>query len=186
MNKKALLASLAVLLPLASCDDTNLYSTAYICRFMFRGDYHTTSILTRVLSNPGMYAKVTVQKKSGITHLLINSNGGDADEDVALTTEIENRFDYSNVGANQCIIIGCTTTGEYKAYDGQCPYCLENTSSTNHPLSWTNNGASVTCSKCDRVYNLNYDGISDDGNRLLQYSIRTDGGVYPIITVSNG
>lgn len=168
-----------------SCtNDSNLYTTSYLCRFMFRGDYHPTSLLTRVLDNYGMFVKVTVQKKSGITHLIVNPNSGDASEDIALTTEIESRFDYSYVGANQCIFIGCTTTGEWKAYDGQCPYCLENHTGTNFPLTWTNNGNSVECAKCKHTYNLNYDGISpDDDTRMLQYKVSTNGAV---ISVSNG
>jgi len=184
--KNVVLALLGAVVALAvcSCDNNeNRYSTAYLCHFMFRGDYHQTSIITRTLDNPGMYVNVKVQKKSGITHLIANPNNGGETEDIAMTTEIENRYDYSNVGANQCIIIGCTTTGEYRAYDGQCPYCLDNYSGVNFPLSWTNNGQSVVCSKCKRTYNLNYDGISDDGNRMLQYSLRTSG---LVITVSNG
>lgn len=183
--RKAVIASLCAIMAIAvcSCADTdNRYSTAYVCNFMFRGDYHPTSIIARTLSNPGMYVKVTVQKKSGITHLIANPNSGSENEDIALTTEIENRYDYSNVGANQCIIIGCTTTNEWRAYDGQCPYCLESNSGVNFPLTWTNNGQSVECAKCARTYNLNYDGISDDGNRMLQYNVRSNGSV---ITVNN-
>lgn len=172
-----------VLLTISACTESeNRFSTNYPCRFMFRGDYHPTSVLNRVLNNPGMFVKVTILEKSGLTHLIVDSYGGSNNEDIPLTTEIENRWNYSNVGANQCIIIGCTTTNEWRAYDGQCPYCMETYSGTNFPLTWTNNGNSVLCGKCKRSYNLNYDGISNEGERLLQYNVRSNGSV---MTVTN-
>jgi len=187
MMKKVLFASLiAVVLMFASCTEDNRYSTDYVCNFMFRGDYHTESILASVLKNSGIYVNVKVQKKLGLTNLVVKANSG-KEEEILLQTEIENRFDYSNVGANQCIFIGCTVTNEWRAYDGQCPYCLENKSGYDHPLSWTDNIYEVKCAKCNRTYNLNYEGISDDGYRMLQYNVRsTEVGTGSIITVTNG
>lgn len=182
MRKTRTIALAIVTMLIAACNEQNRFSTAYMCRFMFRSDYHPTTLLARVLNNMGMFVKVTIQNKNGITNLNVSPNDGNASEDIPLTTELEKRYDYSNVGANQCIIIGCTTSGEWRAYDGQCPYCLDNYSGTNFPLSWTNSGNAVQCAKCKRTYNLNYDGISDDGNRLLQYNVRSDG---TIITVTN-
>lgn len=187
MRKLKILLTMFALCLLSACTEDNLYTTAYPCSFLFRGDYHSDCILNRVVDNPGMFVKVTVTSKLGVPTLNISPNTGDATEEIMLTTEIESRFDYSNVGADNSIILGCTVTGDLKAYDAQCPYCLESNSGTDYSLTWTNNGNSVVCDNCSRTYNLNYDGISDDGNRLLQYKMRvTAATVGKIITVSNG
>lgn len=185
MNRSTAATLLTVALAglLTACTETdNRFSTSYACRFMFNAQLHATSILTRVLDNPGMFARVKVEKRSGIVHLLVSPNTKDAEEDIALTTEEESRvYQTINVGANQSIFIGCNTTGEWRAYDAQCPWCLENYSGNNYPLTWTS-GSVVECARCKRTYNLNYDGISTDGSRMLQYKVRSNG---TVITVTN-
>ena len=111
---------------------------------------------------------------------MVYPSNGDSNEDIALTTEIENnRVYYDDMGANGQLIVGCTPFGEWRAYDRQCPYCLDNTSSLSHPLTWTSNSQSVECNDCHRVYNLS-SGISDDGKRLKEYRIQTNGTVIQI------
>ena len=164
------------LILLTSCStDGNRYSTAYPCNFTFYASYHQTSILARVLDNPGLFVWIEVKKKAGVNHLYVHPNNGDIQEDIALTTEIENnRLNYDNMGANGQLIVGCTPFGEWRAYDRQCPFCLDNTSTTSHPLAWTANGQSVSCSRCQRTFNLT-SGISNDGERLKEYRIQTNG-----------
>lgn len=175
------LAAGAALL-LAACEKgENRYSMDYPCNFIFRADYHRTSILARVFDNPGMFVCVKVQRKSGITHIIAEPNTGAENEDIALTTEIENRYNYDNIGADKSLIIGCSTTNEWRAYDRQCPYCLANNSSVTFPLTWADGGQAVTCARCGRKYNLTY-GASADGYRLLEYVPRYDGNV---LTVRN-
>ena len=165
---------------MACASDGYRYSTQYPCNFTFYVSYHPTSILSRVLDNPGLYVWIEVQKKSGVNHLMVHPCNGDGDEDIALTTEIENsRLNYNSMGANGQLIVGCTPFGEWRAYDRQCPYCLENKSSLSFPLTWTKNGQSVECGKCNRVYNLS-SGISDDGQRLVEYRVQTNGTVLQV------
>ena len=115
---------LAIVTALTACtSDGFRYSTDYPCNFTFYVSYHQTSVLARVLDNPGLYVWVEVQKKLGVNHLMVHPNNGDADENIALTTEIENnRIDYDMMGANGQLIVGCSPFGEWKAYDRQCPY----------------------------------------------------------------
>lgn len=167
-----------------SCDDgESRYTSDYVCNFIFYITYHPTSVLARVLDNPGMYVRVEVTKSLGIYHLLVYPNDGSDYEDIALTTALENeKISYDYVGADGAIIIGCSTAMEWQAYDAQCPACLENYTGTSYPLSWSDNGTSVTCSKCSRTYYLVH-GASDDGYRLLEYYITSSGSV---IVVRNG
>lgn len=164
----------------ACTSDGYRYSTEYPCNFTFYANYHLTSMLSRVLDNPGLFVWVEVQKKSGVNHLLVHPNNGDGDEDIALTTEIENnRIYYDNMGANGQLIIGCTTFGEGRTYDRQCPFCLDNTSTLSHPLTWTSNGQSVVCGKCKREYSLTT-GISNDGERLKEYRVQFNGSILQV------
>lgn len=174
--------AMAVMLTTA-CETEERYSDRP-CYFVFRADYHPTHILSRVLSNPGMFITVTAEKRLGIPHILTTApfTLSNEDKDIALTTEIENRYNYT-FAANNSLIIGCSVTNEGRAYDRQCPYCLRNSSTNNFPLTWTEggNGQTVTCAKCSRTYNLNY-GTSTDGQRLVEYRVRFDG---TAIVVSN-
>lgn len=162
-------------LALAACSaDQQRYTTEYPCAFLFYTEYHPTSLLSRVLSNPGMFVAVKTEKRSGVQHVITTSADGTERDDVALTTEIEARANYSNVGAKNLLIIGCTFTGEWRAYDGQCPVCLSAAPSRRADLSLTATGAKADCKACHRKYDLNT-GASDDGQRLLEYRIRTNG-----------
>lgn len=167
-----------------SCDKAEERFSNRPCYFLFRADYHPASILARVLNNPGMFVNVKTQSRQGIRYIMVSApfDISADDKNMALTTDIENRYSYT-LGANNSLIIGCSVTNEWRAYDGQCPYCLDNHSTTNFPLSWTENGNghTVTCNNCKRTYNLNY-GTSDDGHRLVEYRIRFDGNV---LMVSN-
>jgi hypothetical protein len=167
-----LLSAIAMVTMLAACTTDEQYTRKYACSFTFYTGYHPTSILCGITANAGTFVWVTVGKSKGVNHVYVHRNDGGADEDWAMTTEIENnRLSYGNIGANNALIIGCTTAMEAKAYDRQCPYCLDNQSGVNYPLTWTDNGRFVECAKCGRKYDLNANGISSDGQRLLQYRV---------------
>lgn len=168
----------------ASCDKAEERFSDRPCYFMFRADYHNTHILARGLNNPGLFVNVKTQNRQGVRYLMVSApfDIPAEDKEVALTTEIENRYSYT-LGANNSLITGCSVTNEWRAYDGQCPYCLDNHSTTFFPLTWAegSNGQAVRCNNCKRTYNLNY-GASADGHRLVEYRVRFDGRV---LTVSN-
>lgn len=182
----SVVAMLLTATAVTSCSEAEeRYSTEYVCNFTFSTQLRPTSILARIWTNPGMFVRVEVTKKSGIHHVLLYPNTGEAMEDIAMTTAIDNdRVDYDHIGANGSIIVGCTVTNEWRGYDAQCPYCLGTHSTTSFPLSWADNGQAVTCGSaggCGRKYNLNY-GASTDGYRLIEYRVRYDGNV---VTVRN-
>lgn len=166
---------------LAACDGESQYTTAYPCAFVFQTQYHTTSRLTLCLNNPGAFAIVTPELRQGVTHLLVSTNDGNPDEDIPMTTAIENeRTSYQNMGASRGLIIGCATTGGLRAYDRQCPNCLEQLGGRNYPLVWADGGLHVSCSRCHRTYDLNgflpscLNGTEGD-LPLLQYKASYDG-----------
>lgn len=180
---RKLLAFVSILLFLSCSNAEEQYTTSYPCYFVFRTDLHPVNILSRVVNNPGVFVKVTVTA-GDVVRLLLSPNTGEADETVNITTAEEKRYGngYTNVGANQSLIIGTTTTNELRAYDAQCPFCLASYGGMSYPLTWATNKQNVYCANCKRTYMLNSDGVSDDGHRMLQYRITYDG---TAIVVSN-
>lgn len=187
------LLCVAAALALAGCKAEEEYSSSYYCHFIFYTQHHPTSALASVTDNPGCFVRVAVVNKSGVNHVTVAHSYDDQTEDIALTNEVENnRISYS-LGANNALLIGCTTTGEPRAYDGQCPYCLQNGSSTNYPLEWGGDKQSVACKHCSRTYSLNYAGActyAPDGGAspaLLQYRVSKSTGYdgTPILVATN-
>lgn len=169
---------LTMALMLLACDAEDLYNSNYACSFTFYTQHHPESSLSSInTTNPGFFVWVTVKRSSsGLNTVYVYTNTGEEDDPISLTTEIENnRISYDNMGANNQLIIGCTTLNGLKAYDRQCPYCLDTFTGYSYPLEWTDNGASVECSNCGRVYSLNNEGMCTSGHdgtyRLLQYRI---------------
>ena len=164
---------IAVVLLLSACDAEQQYNSHYPCNFIFYTQHHPESSLSKVNeTNPGFFVAVEVKRVNGINTVYCSPNSGNADAALKLTNEVENnRLSYTDMGAGGRLIIGCTTLNGLRAYDGMCPVCLENGSSTNYPLTWYDNGKNVKCSRCSTVYSLNDDGISVEGkqSRLLQY-----------------
>ncbi len=164
---------------ISSCDGEEKFSRKYPCSFVFQSQYHTTSLLTRSLGNPGMFVIVSATQRQGVTHLLVSTSDGQS-EDIAMTTAIENdRTYYENMGANRSLIIGLSNFDGLKAYDRQCPNCLEERSGSSFPLAFSKDGQSVSCSTCQRTYNLNAEGMPQNGQQgdhaLLQYVATYDG-----------
>lgn len=188
MKKVRFLPLFLLLLLLGACSGEEQYTVKYPCNFIFYTGYHSTSILNGITTNAGTFVIVSAKRVNGLQHVYVSRNDGGADEDWSMTTEIENnRLSYDNIGANNALIIGCSTTMEPKAYDRQCPYCLENQSGVNYPLAWADDGRMVECAKCGRKYDLNANGVSTDGHRLLQYRVMlgTGYGGAEVLRVSN-
>lgn len=179
LHSISLLLLAAVLTLNASCEAEQQYSRKYGCNFIFFTQHYPTSSLSKIdEGNLGAFVNVKVDKKNGLNYIYVTDNNGGEDAPIALTNAIENeRISYDNMGANKSLFIGCSKLNGLKAYDGQCPYCLDNHTSTKFPLTWVkNNNEKVECKTCHRQYNLNNEGLSDDGQRMLQYRVMTGTG----------
>lgn len=164
---------------LCSCDKAEeTYGSNYPCAFSFDTRLHPTSLLTRVMDNPGSFVRVDVRKTQGINRLSISSNNGIDTEDLPITTDREN-YRIGNVGAANSIIVGCSVFNGPCAYDSQCPNCIVtgDISGVSILLAWTRGGQAVTCGKCKRSYELNYDGRPTEtvGRPLMRYKIGYNG-----------
>jgi hypothetical protein len=181
MKRLSLLLAVVLAMAVSACSDENKYSRKFPCSFVFHTQYHPTSQLTLCLSNPGEFVIVSATVKQGVTHLLITPNSGAQQEDIAMATAIENeRTSYQNMGANRSLIVGMSHFDGLKAYDRQCPNCLEQVGGINYPLSFIKNGQEVSCARCNRTYSLMAEGMpSENGQQgdraLLQYMVSHDG-----------
>lgn len=160
-----------------ACTAEQQFTTKYPCSFVYYASYHPLSALTHAVGNAGHFCIVWPRIASGITHIMMTPNMGTwtaEQTDVPMATAIENdRLTYDNMGANRRLVIGMTNSDGLKAYDGQCPNCLENGTSPNRPLSWTDKGQMLECQHCKVKYNPNAMGmpVNGDGHtpRLLEY-----------------
>lgn len=169
-----------LLILLSGCDDENKISRKFPCSFVFQTQYHPTSQLTRCLGNPGMFVIVSAEMRQGVTHLIVTPNSGGDTEDIPMSTAIENeRTTYQNMGANRSLIIGMSNFDGLKAYDRQCPNCIEQYGGINFPLIFTGNGQYVSCARCSRTYSLMAEGMPTNGQQgdvaLMQYIAVNDG-----------
>jgi len=176
---RKLMWTLVSLLLLCGCNAENQYSHEYRCYFIFYASMHTGSQLLAALNaaSTGVYAYVSTSVNSGVRHLYIQLNNGKGTEDLPLTTAKENQIS-CELGANNGVILGHTAFNGLKAYDRQCPNCLDSLGNwTNSPLTWTNNGQWVTCSRCNRSYDLSTGVITAGakGRKMLEYQARYDG-----------
>ena len=118
------------------------------------------------------------QYSGGVNHIQIQLYNKQA-EDVAITTDIERRRSCV-LGANNGLVIGCSTLyeGQLYAFDRQCPNCANN--GTLKAMQWENNGLWLKCPKCERVYDLNNNGFivkGESGDKLMRYRPSYDGKV---------
>lgn len=169
------------LLPVAmltACGADSQYSTTYPCNFYFDTGKHPTSILTRSLSNPGMWNFVSVRQSQGINHVIVNPNSGET-EDIPMTTELENnRVSYDHLGADNGIIVGCSNFSGIRAYDRHCPNCLDK--AKNSKLDWDENNQMVKCPSCKLVYMLETGSCTTASIRLLEYKVAYAGEGAPL------
>ncbi|MBQ9669361.1 MAG: hypothetical protein IJV45_11580 [Prevotella sp.] len=190
MNKLSAWVVAAVML--MACETDTKYNTQYPCNFVFFTNIYPTSALTRAVNNPGEFCIVEPETVQGVVHLKLRPNHGTwaaADLDLTMRTAINNeRLSYGSMGAGRGLIIGRSNFFGLKAYDLQCPNCLDELGAPRAPLDWADDGRYLECARCHRVYNQdNDDGtIVSNGKKgdhlLIQYrSVNynaTDGRLY--------
>lgn len=155
-----------------ACGVDNKYNTYYPVNFVFFTNIYPTSALTRAVESPGMFCIVKPSSERGVTHLKLTPNQGKWEApDLDLVMNID-KLSYNNMGAGKGLIIGHSNAFGLKAFDLQCPNCLEEYGMPKYELHWTDNGRYLECAKCKRVYNQdNDDGYivrnGHDGDKML-------------------
>lgn len=180
-----LVSLLAMFATLVSCTaDQSEYEHSYRCYFTFNTMYHNTSVL-KACVNPfssGQWATVRKEELNGVRHIYVSLYGS-KEEDNRITTAEETRQSCM-LGANNGLVIGCSTlnNGELYAFDLCCPKCLDE--SIYKMMTWDKSGQNVKCPRCGRSYNLNNGGFEDTGKegKLMRYHAYFNG---TVLTVTN-
>jgi len=163
---------------LVGCTADDSISRDYRCMFIFDTSLHPIPCqLTGIIGNPGHFCKVETSVVQGVRHFKTTRNYDGSQEDIALRTEKERQVTCV-LGAANAIIIGTSSyDNTLKAYDAQCPNCLNDYSGTKYPLTWQNNGQLLHCAKCNRSYDVNNGIPASGGKQLLTYMSAFDGSI---------
>ncbi len=171
---RVLLAALC----LAACQKAEDEFASNPCYFSFNASYHNTSMLLSAVNGYETYALVSTRPLNGKTYSVITEIYGQAAHRDDITTELETSRTHA-LGLSDGLIIGRSTMDQtLYAYDRQCPNCYKATKLTAARLGWADNGQTVRCPKCRRVYNLSNRGVvaqGEQGDPLLRYRVSFDG-----------
>lgn len=164
-----------------ACDTAeNSIYRGHACYFIFDTTIHPAPCqLTVALGNTGQFMIIKTSLVKGVRHIQTTRNYDQATEDIALTTQKESNTSCI-LGANNAIIVGRSNyTGLLMAYEGQCPNCLNDFGGTNYPLTWSQNGLQLHCSRCQRAYDVSNGVVAagEGGHPLYTYNAAFDGAI---------
>ena len=171
---------------LVSCTaDQSEYEYRYPCRFRFNTLTHNGSEL-KACVNPmssGLFCFVRKESINDVQHYIVSLYGKAEERNNPINT-YEEKYPESRLGANNGLVIGCSTlnNGELYAFDLCCPKCLDE--SIYKMMTWDKSGQNVKCPRCGRSYNLNNGGFEDTGKegKLMRYHAYFNG---TVLTVTN-
>lgn len=174
-----LLFIISLSIGLLSCSEAEQTYSRHVARFAFQ-NAQLVPQLNAALHNPGEFCTITPQNNQ-----YVFSSPGIREDYAYNRTEQDVKAGY--VLGLSGLIVGTPIIAEQLSsessvvcFDRVCPRCYEDMSITRALTLELNQRA--TCGKCNRSYNLNNLGISDDGNKLYRYMIRVSGNA---LVVSN-
>lgn len=164
---------------LTGCADDRI-SRKFPCRFTLYTTYHNPCMILTAITSANYPVMVSVKKNSNGLVQIYETDRTGKQEVLNVTNEVESRA-YSDgiyLGANNSIIV-CQESYDAKmvAYDGQCPNCINENSNRNYPLQFYGTAMQVKCSRCGRIYSLDYGSVlsgAKNGDRLMEYAVSYD------------
>lgn len=162
-----------------SCSEAEQTYSRHTARFAFQ-NAQLVPQLNAALHNPGEFCTITPQNSQ-----YIFSSPSIREDYPYNRTEQDIKAGY--ILGLSGLIVGTpifteqlSSESSVVCFDRVCPRCYEDMSITRALTLELNQRA--TCGKCNRTYNLNNIGISDDGSKLYRYMIRVSGNA---LVVSN-
>ena len=174
-----------MLLLTAACDNNYTYSS-YPCYLVIENGIHMDATLASAMNSlsPGVFCLVT--NDDAKKQFTFRSNYGLSS---SVTYNEKDNYRTRALGMNGALIVGfATLTGEFCAYDRECPVCYdpEAIPARSKPVSMGEDGM-ATCTVCHRQWNMNTGGncISEGGiSGLTRYRCGTTG-PYGTLSVGN-
>jgi len=164
------------------------------CYLIIDNSTHLDATLASAMNSmsPGIFCTI-VDKETSKQFLFSTSAGLSS----SIRWDQKDEYRTRDLGMNNALIVGYgSLTGEFYAFDRECPVCFDPNAIPvrSKPLSVNNNGI-ATCSVCHRQWNMNtggnyvgstIEGVSEDGSvsGLTRYRANATG-PYGILSVGN-
>lgn len=184
-SKHILAVIFAVQMLLTACSNGFTFST-YPCRLLIDNSVHNDGTLASAMNamSPGVFCQVVANESKKQFEFATNYGT----QSVAKYNAIDERRTRA-LGMNNALIVGYgSLTGEFYAYDRECPNCFnpDAVPQRSRPLTLGSDGI-ATCQLCKRRYDMNSGGncVSEGGTKgLVRYRASTTG-PFGILSVSN-
>ena len=172
---KTLLTAVALMCATA-CSDGFTYTT-YPCYLVIDNSIHQNTTLAAAMTaaSPGVFC--TIRSNETKKKYLFSNNMGQTSETPFTAIDLRQT---RSIGMNNAVVVGFgSLTGEFYAYDLECPECYDPNAVPNRskPLDIHSDG-NATCKVCHRTFNLNSGGncTSDAGvKNMTRYRAATAG-----------
>ena len=181
---RVLLAGLTLSVAL-SCSDGFSF-TDYPCRVVIDNSIHQDISLASAMNaaSPGVFCTISVSEGRK-QYTFRNNIGQETTVNFNAVDERASRI----VGMNNAIIIGYgTLSGEFMAFDRECPMCFDPNAVPvrSRPLNVDGTGT-AQCSSCSRKYDINNYGIciSEGGGKGMNRYRCSTTGPFGILSVTN-
>jgi len=183
------LAGLLSMTLLVSCGDTvSEYSTAP-CYLYIDNQTHNDAMLAQAMTQySGVFVTITTTTQSGAQYFVFTNNQGGSSR-VAFDAKDKLRQQNGQLilGMNGGLIVGYgNLSGEFYAYDRECPNCFDPNALPVRSYRLTVSSAGIaTCANCHRTYDLNNGGIvakGDGGKQMTRYPANKPG-AYGVLQV---
>lgn len=192
MRSLLVLFSFLVFTLFVGCSADKEYSE-WPCRFSYNNQIHNDATLASAMNSGarGIFCTITEHTRSGAKYLHFESSEGLSSQQAESAEEAQAKF---ILGINNGIIVGfqaLNTEGAYGGfvgYDVQCPNCVRaenNTTNPNYRITVSSAGIG-TCGKCKRSYDLNNDGIvqnGGEGDTGLERYVASTTGPFGVVSV---
>lgn len=170
-NAASLFAGLAVLV-LGACSEAKFDYSSQKVRFSFNNAVYQDATLQSALNpmSPGVFCRIYEGMEGISRYFYFESNQGLTSRKKA-TAEDTRRTCIIGVYNKTGIIVGygnLSSPAPLYAYDSQCPNCYAEKGTPSFKLSLDPKGI-ATCPTCKRTYDLNNNGITANGDKLMKY-----------------
>ena len=182
-NAASLFAGLAVLV-LGACSEAKFDYSPQKVYFIFDNAVYQDATLQSALNpmSPGVFCRIY----EGMDYFYFESNQGLTSRKIASAVD-KYRTCIIGVYNKTGIIVGygnLSSPAPLYAYDSQCPNCYAEKGTPSFKLSLDPKGI-ATCPTCKRTYDLNNNGITDNGDKLMKYRATCTGPLGLLSVVNN-
>lgn len=174
-------ATLAVAAGLAvvSCSDAEFDFSSERAYFIFDNSIHQDATLQSALNpmSPGVFCRISELTEGATLYFAFESNQGGSPTRSKANADDMRRTRVLGVYNKTGIIVGygnLTSPATLYAYDSQCPNCYAQTGMAQYKLSISAKGL-ATCPNCHREYDLNNNGLTSSGKKLMKYRVSSTG-----------